>query len=314
MVIKGIDVSEWQGNLTKNNWLKVKNSGIQFAILRCGYTTYGKSKKKYVDRYFENNYKICKEIGLPIGVYYYSCATNETEAKEEANFVLSLIKNKKFEYPVVIDTEDNHNINKSTNSPVSQASIGKYKLTPLIKTFCEIIESKGYYVSIYASTYWFKNNLILEDLKLYDKWIAQWSKTVSVSYKYGMWQYSSQGTVNGLSDNIDLDYAYLDYPEIMKKNGLNGFEKETISEPITEPDKEENNKPDTDEPNNDNNENKSDDNENNKNDEKADNNDEKDGCTDDSEAIIECTIIVKFIKMVIKYITKIFGIFKLFKK
>lgn len=310
MVIKGIDVSEWQGNLTKNNWLKVKNSGIQFAILRCGYTTYGKSKKKYVDRYFENNYKICKEIGLPIGVYYYSCATSETEAKEEANFVLSLIKNKKFEYPVVIDTEDNHNINKSTNSPVSQASIGKYKLTPLIKTFCEIIESKGYYVSIYASTYWFKNNLILEDLKLYDKWIAQWSKTVSVSYKYGMWQYSSQGTVNGLSDNIDLDYAYLDYPEIMKKNGLNGFEIETISEP----DKEENNKPDTDEPNNDNNENKSDDNENNKNDEKADNNDEKDGCTDDSEAIVECTIIVKFIKMVIKYITKIFGIFKLFKK
>lgn len=68
MVIKGIDVSEWQGNLTKNNWLKVKNSGIQFAILRCGYTTYGKSKKKYVDRYFENNYKICKEIGLPIGL------------------------------------------------------------------------------------------------------------------------------------------------------------------------------------------------------------------------------------------------------
>lgn len=310
MVIKGIDVSEWQGNLTKNNWLKVKNSGIQFAILRCGYTTYGKSKKKYVDRYFENNYKICKEIGLPIGVYYYSCATNETEAKEEANFVLSLIKNKKFEYPVVIDTEDNHNINKSTNSPVSQASIGKYKLTPLIKTFCEIIESKGYYVSIYASTYWFKNNLILEDLKLYDKWIAQWSKTVSVSYKYSMWQYSSQGTVNGLSGNIDLDYAYLDYPEIMKKNGLNGFEKETISEP----DKEENNKPDTDEPNNDNNENKSDDNENNKNDEKADNNDEKDGCTDDGESIVECTIIVKFIKMVIKYITKIFGIFKLFKK
>lgn len=310
MAIKGIDVSEWQGNLTKNNWLKVKNSGIQFAILRCGYTTYGKSKKKYVDRYFENNYKICKEIGLPIGVYYYSCATSENEAKEEANFVLSLIKNKKFEYPVVIDTEDNHNINKSTNSPVSQASIGKYKLTPLIKTFCEIIESKGYYVSIYASTYWFKNNLILEDLKLYDKWIAQWSKTVSVSYKYGMWQYSSQGTVNGLSGNIDLDYAYLDYPEIMKKNGLNGFEKETISEP----DKEENNKPDTDEPNNDNNENKSDANENNKNDEKADNNDEKDGCTDDSEAIIECTIIVKFIKMVIKYITKIFGIFKLFKK
>lgn len=291
MKIKGIDVSEWQGNLTKDNWLKVKNSGIEFAILRCGYTTYGKSKKKYVDRYFENNYKICKEIGLPIGVYYYSCATNETEAKEEANFVLSLIKNKQLEYPVVIDTEDNHNINKSTNSPVSQASIGKYKLTPLIKTFCEIIESKDYYVSIYAGTYWFKNNLILEDLKLYDKWIAQWSKTVSVSYKYGMWQYSSQGIVKGLSGNIDLDYAYLDYPKIMKENGLNGFKKEMTS--IT-----------SDEENN-----------SNKNDKKTDNDNKKDNSTnEDNQTITECTIIVKFIKMIIKYVSKIFGIFKLFKK
>lgn len=309
MEIKGIDVSEWQGNISKENWLKVKNSGIEFAILRCGYTTYGKSKKKYIDRYFENNYKMCKEIGLPIGVYYYSCATTETEAKEEANFVLDLIANKQFEYPIIIDTEDNHNINKSTSSPDSQASIGKYKLTPLIKTFCEIIENKGYYVSIYASTYWFKNNLILDDLKLYDKWIAQWSNTVSVSYKYGMWQYSSTGKVNGLSGNIDMNYAYLDYPTIMKQNGLNGFEKiETnvnVSNNTTNEDKNDNDF------NNTTNENKDDnvlddikDNE---------NTDNKLNDCDDSEAIIECTIIVKFIKMVFKYISKFLGIFKLFK-
>ncbi len=293
---KGIDVSEWQGNISKENWLKVKNSGIEFAILRCGYTTYGKSKKKYIDRYFENNYKMCKEIGLPIGVYYYSCATTETEAKEEANFVLDLIKNKQFEYPVIIDTEDNHNINKSTSSPNSQASIGKYKLTPLIKTFCEIIENKGYYVSIYASTYWFKNNLILEDLKLYDKWIAQWASSVSVSYKYGMWQYSSTGKVNGLSGNIDMNYAYIDYPTLMKQNGLNGFEKIENIPNLNENDIENNNS----------NEDKVSD--------ETQNDDNKINNCDDSEAIIECTIIVKFIKMVVKYISKFLGIFNLFKK
>lgn len=293
---KGIDVSEWQGNISKENWLKVKNSGIEFAILRCGYTTYGKSKKKYIDRYFENNYKMCKEIGLPIGVYYYSCATTETEAKEEANFVLDLIKNKQFEYPVIIDTEDNHNINKSTSSPNSQASIGKYKLTPLIKTFCEIIENKGYYVSIYASTYWFKNNLILEDLKLYDKWIAQWSSSVSVSYKYGMWQYSSTGKVNGLSGNIDMNYAYIDYPTLMKQNGLNGFEKIENIPNLNENDIENNNSSED------------------KVSEEIKNDDNKINSCDDSEAIIECTIIVKFIKMVVKYISKFLGIFNFLKK
>ncbi len=228
MEIKGIDISEWQGNLSLDDFKKIKEAGIEFVIIRCGYTTYGKSKLKYVDDYFENNYKLCKQVGLPVGTYYYSCATTIEESTSEAEFVLKLIKGKQFEYPIIIDTEDNHDIKNSKYANTSQASIGKTKLTPIISNFCEIIEKNNYYVAIYASTSWFRNRLILDDLVLYDKWIAQWSENVNFEEKYGIWQYSSTGRVNGISGNVDLDYSYKDYPKIMEENGLNGFTKEPI--------------------------------------------------------------------------------------
>ena len=230
---RGIDISEWQGELSDLSWNKIKNDGIEFVIIRCGYTGYGKSKVKRVDKFFENNYNNAKKHGIPVGVYYYSCATSIEEAREEVNFVLDIIKGKKFEYPIVIDTEDDHDINNNSNSNKSQASIGKRTLTPIIKTFCDILEKENYYVSIYASTYWFENNLILDDLQDYDKWIAQWSNSVSVDYEYGIWQYSSTGRVDGIVGNVDMNYSYLDYPSIMSINGLNGYVKENIiDEPL----------------------------------------------------------------------------------
>lgn len=248
---RGVDISEWQGYITLENWKKAKEDNVNFAILRCGFTGYGIGKSKNVDYYFENNYKMCKKAGIPVGTYYYSCATTVEEAIEEADFVLKIIKGKTFEYPIFIDTEDNHDISKPTNSSTSQASIGKSKLTPVIKAFCEKIEEAGYYVAIYASADWFKNRLILADLTGYDKWIAQWSKTAPFGYKYGMWQYSSTGKVIGLGSGIDLDYAYLDYPKIMVENGLNGFktkEPEIPENPNNPDDSTNNGNSSTDEP------------------------------------------------------------------
>lgn len=231
MELKGIDISEWQGNLNLSDFKKIKDSGIKFVIIRCGYTSYSKNKGKYIDKYFENNYKLCKQIGLPVGAYYYSCATSIKEAEEEANFVLSILKGMKFEYPIAFDTEDNHDITNPNYSSSSQSSIGKAKLTPIVKTFCDILEKNKYYVTIYASTSWFNSKLILSDLKSYDKWIAQWSKSVSFSEKYGLWQYSSTGKVNGIDGNVDTNYSYYDYPSIIISNGLNGYVKE-IAKPV----------------------------------------------------------------------------------
>ncbi len=240
---KGIDISEWQGKLSYNNFKAIKDSGVEFIIIRCGYTSYGKQKKKYKDKYFENNYNLAKQLSIPIGTYYYSCATNETEAIEEANFILSLIRNKTFEYPICIDTEDKHDIYNVKNAPTSQYSIGKDKLTNVIKTICKNVEANNNYVSIYASTSWFKNNLILDEIKDIDKWIAQWSKTVTFPYKYGMWQYTSSGKVAGINGNVDLNYSYIDYVSIITNGGFNGYIKiEDENKPKVEP-KEDENKP-----------------------------------------------------------------------
>lgn len=223
--IRGIDISEWQGKLSLEDFKKIKDSNIDFIMIRCGYTTYGKSKTKKKDPYFENNYTLAKQLGIPVGTYYYSCATTILEGVSEAKFVLDIIHDKQFEYPIAIDTEDNHDIENANYAKESQASIGKQALTPVIQAFCDTLEQENYYVSIYASTSWFRNRLILTDLTEYDKWIAQWSSTVSFSEKYGMWQYSSKGSVDGISGNVDLDYAYKDYPAIMKNVGLNGYVK-----------------------------------------------------------------------------------------
>lgn len=235
---KGIDISEFQGNLTINDFIDIKSSGIEFVIIRCGYTGYGKAKNKRVDRYFENNYNLAKQVGLSVGTYYYSCATTLAEAEEEANFVLNIIKDKIFEYPIVIDTEDNHDISNPNYASESQFSIGSNRLTSVITRFCDLLEQAGYYVSIYASTYWFRNQLILSDLRPYDKWIAQWSETVNFPDGYGIWQYSSTGFVNGIDGYVDLDYSYKNYEQIMINNSLNGFVIDEIlpDNPQDEPD------------------------------------------------------------------------------
>lgn len=224
-MLNGIDISEHQGKLNDLDFQKLKNTGIDFIIIRCGYTSYKKGKKIYSDLYFENNYNLCKKYNIPVGTYYYSCATSMEDATKETNKILELIKDKQIEYPIIIDTEDNHSISNTNYADESQYSIGKYTLTPVIKKMCNIIENNGYYVSIYASTYWFNNNLILNDLDMYDKWIAQWSNSVSFGKKYGIWQYTSTGKIDGINGYVDKDYSYIDYPTIMMQNGLNGYEK-----------------------------------------------------------------------------------------
>ncbi len=223
---KGIDVSTFQGKLSEKDWLNIKNSGIEFAILRIGYTGYGKAKSKQKDNQFENNYAMCKKIGMPVGVYWYSCAVTEEEAIEEAKYTLKYLEGKKLEYPVYIDTEDNHDINKYAKE--SQYSIGKKRLTKVIKAYCEYVENKKYYVGIYASLNWLNNQLILDDLKAYDKWVAQWAPKCTYQGSYGMWQYTNKGKVIGKT--MDLDEAYYDFEKIIKERGLNGYGKDSNEE------------------------------------------------------------------------------------
>ena len=204
----GIDISKHQKGF---NFDAALNEGVEFIILRGAYST---SK----DSCFEDFYKQCKIRNIPVGVYHYTMAKTITEAKKEAELMLKILKGKQLEYPIYLDVEDN-----------AQKTIGKDLLTAIIDAYCCILENAGYYVGIYSTYLYLRNYAHIDKLDRYDKWIAQWSTKNTCKKPYGMWQFG--GETNKIRTNkvagvtCDQNYAYKDYPAIMKKAGLNGFTK-----------------------------------------------------------------------------------------
>lgn len=205
IVAKGIDVSEHQGVI---NWEKVKASGkVDFAILRAGY---GKEVSQ-VDKQFERNYSECKRLNIPVGAYWYTYATNVDEAKQEASVYLRTLAGKSFEYPVAFDIEEKSNLLRASE---------------LCEAFCSEMEKAGYYTAIYSFKSAFENNITSNVTEKYDTFLSHIGvEQTDYSGDYGLWQYSWTGRIDGISDDVDLDYAYKNYPTIIKNAGLNGFSK-----------------------------------------------------------------------------------------
>lgn len=224
--IYGIDISKYQGGL---NLSQAKNGGVKFAILRAGYTGYGDGVSKAKDNTFENFYNIAKSIGLPVGCYYFTIATSYQKGVDEANWLYNnCLKGKQFEYPIYIDVEDD------TGGRRYLRNAGKDATTQGVKGFCETLEKLGYYVGIYGSDIsTFQDMLNLNQLEKYDKWVARYGSSPKYVKTYGMWQYSSSGRVEGYNGNVDVNYAYKDYPSIMKSKGLNGFSANSNIQPQT---------------------------------------------------------------------------------
>ncbi len=193
MAYKGIDVSKYQGDI---NFKKVKDAGVQFAIIRIGYGQYESQK----DEKFEANYEGFRNQGIPVGVYLYSYAKSVNDAKKEANTVLKWLNGRELNLPVYYDIEDK-----------SQINLGKKILTDMCIAFCEVIEKAGYWAGIYANKYFFTTYLDYEKLgERYTCWVAQYNDTNTYKGRYDMWQYTSSGKVNGISGNVDMDILYRD--------------------------------------------------------------------------------------------------------
>ena len=193
---KGMDISVWQGNISKANFEKAKAAGIKFVILRVGYTG-SSSKKPTIDSTFENNYANAIAAGLPVGIYYYSLATTTSMAKQEADFVISKLKGKKITYPVYIDMED----------PTYQGKQSKSTLAAVCDTFCNTISAAGYKPGVYASLNWF-NSKIGNITAPHTKWVAQYYKECQYQGAYDMWQYSSSESVPGIASKTDVNWCY----------------------------------------------------------------------------------------------------------
>lgn len=199
----GIDVSHHNGLI---RWNEVKTD---FAIIRAGY---GKSQHQ-TDRKFEYNYSGCIANNIPCGAYWYSYATTVEEAREEAKAFLTVIKGKKFSYPVFYDVEEERTF-----------SCGKEKVSEIISTFCEEVEKAGYFVGVYMSSSALTSYVTEEVRNRYSIWVAHWGvKNPSYDGTYGMWQFSATGAVKGINGDVDLDKSYRNFPSVMLKNHLNGY-------------------------------------------------------------------------------------------
>ncbi|MDE6779839.1 MAG: glycoside hydrolase family 25 protein [Ruminococcus sp.] len=211
----GIDVSQWQGNV---DWYSVKNSGVEFAIIKAGHGMYASQK----DPKFDYNIQQAQANGIECGAYWYSYATTVEGAIAEAEACYSVIKDYDFTYPIYFDIED-----------PSQTYLSAVQISAMTEAFCSTLAAKGYRVGIYSYSS-FLNTYIYESVReKYDIWVAHFGVSAPSYYNpYGMWQYSSTGYVSGISGHVDLDVSYVNYPYLLEyDNALNGI----ISSPQDDP-------------------------------------------------------------------------------
>lgn len=216
---KGIDISKHQGQF--NSLYKIRGD-YDFCIMRAGISSRSNDKLVCNEDYcFSPFYADCIGNHIDCGCYYYSKALTVAEAKQEAEYLLKLLDGKKFTYPIWLDLEDS-----------SQANLDKRLLTDIAKTFMDTVQAKGYYVGLYSNKNWLTYKLVTGELISYDLWLAEWKDNPTYQGNFGMWQkgivkYDKQkgAGVPGFACDVDLDFAYKDYPSIICNAGLNGFNK-----------------------------------------------------------------------------------------
>lgn len=195
----GIDVSKWNKEI---DWDKVKEAGVEFAIIRVGYR--GSSTGALVeDPYFEKNIRGAIASDIPVGVYFFTQAVNEVEAVEEASMVIQLCSNYDLDYPVFIDTEGAGGDGRADDLDVETR-------TRVCDAFCTTVKNAGFEAGVYASRNWLNNNLISDDLEKHIIWLAEYRETPLYQGYYQMWQYSSNGSIDGIEGRVDINLSYIE--------------------------------------------------------------------------------------------------------
>ena len=195
----GVDVSEHQGEI---NWKKVAAAGIDFAFLRIGYRGYTEGGL-YEDARFELNYYGARAADIKVGVYFYSQAVTVAEALKEAEYVLELLDDRKLDLPVVLDWE------YADADEARTDSIGGSLLTSIGAAFCGRIQRSGYPAAIYFNKDTGYVHYDLSALADYPFWIADYNTTPLFYYAHEYWQYSDAGTIDGISEPVDLNLRFV---------------------------------------------------------------------------------------------------------
>lgn len=192
----GIDVSHHQGSI---DFAKVKAAGFDFVFLRIGYRGYGEAGTINADKKFAEYYQQAKAAGLDVGVYFFAQAINETEAGEEADFVINTLKGYELDLPVVYDPE-------SILDDVARTdNVSGEQFTKNTIAFCQKISDAGYGTMVYSNMLWEAFEFDMTKISDYPIWYADYEALPQTPYEFSYWQYSNEGTVDGVSGAVDVD-------------------------------------------------------------------------------------------------------------
>lgn len=194
----GIDVSKWNKEI---DWEALRAAGVEFAIIRCGYR--GSVTGTLVeDPYFYSNIEGAKKAGIQVGLYFFTQAVSVVEAVEEASMVLCLNGGQALDYPIFIDTEGAGGNGRADHLDTATRSA-------VCEAFCETIEHAGYRAGIYASRNWLYHNLDMSGLDEYVVWLAEYREQPEYDGKYQLWQYTSEGSIDGIEGRVDFNLSFL---------------------------------------------------------------------------------------------------------
>ena len=200
----GFDLSSHQGVV---RWERVK---ADFAMIRAGWSW--SQGGMNIDLRFTENAAGAQEAGIPWGAYLYAYDRTPEAAVQSAGRLAELLAAYQLPYPVAYDFEDDQYLTRDRGEN-----------TAICRAFLETMQQRGYYVMLYTYTNFAKGYLRMEELAGYDFWVADYTGKVGWTGPYGMWQYTAAGRMAGVTGPVDLDYAYKDYPFLIRAAGLNGF-------------------------------------------------------------------------------------------
>jgi GH25 family lysozyme M1 (1,4-beta-N-acetylmuramidase) len=194
----GIDVSHHQKEI---DWERVAADGIDFAMIRVGYRG-SEQGTLQEDTFFRSNITSAAAVGVSVGAYFFSQATSEAEAIQEADYVIDALSGAAVTMPVVFDIEEVAGAASRTDSLTSG------QVTSFARAFCDRISEAGYTPMIYANTRWFVARMDLKDLSDYGKWLAQYFEYPAYPYEFAIWQYTNTGRVDGVKGEVDMNLAF----------------------------------------------------------------------------------------------------------
>lgn len=191
----GIDVSKWQGDI---DFSKLKSAGVEFVIIRIGSST-GINGENFIDSKFIQNIKNANSVGIPMGVYFYSYANSVDRAISDAKWIIENIKDYKVELPIAFDWENWGSFNTY--------ELSFFGLTNMAKSFMDTVKDAGYDAMLYSSKTYLENIWMSVD---YPVWLAHYTKNTNYAGDYSYWQICSNGRVDGINGDVDIDIRYID--------------------------------------------------------------------------------------------------------